>query len=78
MPRAPARTAPLLDDPVETVNEVAAYTKRHPKTICKLIREGKGPAVVRLTEHRIGIRRSAKEAWLARCSVEPKERAADE
>jgi predicted DNA-binding transcriptional regulator AlpA len=68
MKRAPAPAAPLLNDPVETINEVAAYTKKHPKTIYRLIREGKGPTIVRLTEHRIGIRRSATEAWIESCT----------
>jgi predicted DNA-binding transcriptional regulator AlpA len=64
MKTAPNRVTELLDDPVQTINELAAYTKKHPKTLYRLIREGKGPKTVRITSHSIGVRRSAVEAWL--------------
>jgi predicted DNA-binding transcriptional regulator AlpA len=64
-PAAPAYPNSVLSDPVLMIKEVAAYCRKHHKTIERLIRQGKGPATIRITEHRIGIRRSALEAWLA-------------
>jgi predicted DNA-binding transcriptional regulator AlpA len=74
MKRAPVDTTAPLRDPVHSIREAAAYTKKHEKTLYRLIRSGLGPATVRLTPGRIGIRTSALERWI---NAHTQEKAAD-
>jgi excisionase family DNA binding protein len=66
-----ARALPLPAEPanddasdVLTVPEAAAYLRLNPKTLYKLIDEGRVP-YVRIGERRIRMRRSSLVAWLA-------------
>ena len=69
MTDTPTRADPFPYDPIESINEVAAYARKHPKTLYRLIREGRGPDIVRLTERAIGVRRSAREAWINKHTI---------
>jgi predicted DNA-binding transcriptional regulator AlpA len=63
-------------DRVLSVREFTELAGISVDTLRRLIKAGKGPAVVRLSERRCGIRESAGEAWLKARTTEPREMAA--
>jgi predicted DNA-binding transcriptional regulator AlpA len=59
-----AKSAGLFDC-IRTVKLTAEILGIGEPSLRKLIREGRGPTVTRLSPRRIGIRDSHREAWLA-------------
>jgi predicted DNA-binding transcriptional regulator AlpA len=52
-------------DYVRTVKETAAILGIGEPSLRKMIHDGRGPRVTRLSQRRIGIRDSHRDAWLA-------------
>lgn len=50
---------------VLTYEEVCEVTGISLPTLNRLIRDGRGPKIIKLSERRRGIRREALEAWLS-------------
>lgn len=54
-----------IEDPVLPPKIVAATIGLHRATIYEMVREGRFPSPIQLTDTRIGWRRSTIDAWLA-------------
>jgi hypothetical protein len=68
--------APLLDDRCLTFNEWCALNGIGQRTGRRILKSGNGPAVVQLSERRIGITIRANRAWQASRERAPVEGAA--
>jgi len=55
----------MHNDRVLTVKESAAFAALSLSTFKRIIRAGDGPAIVKLSERRIGIREGDLTRWLA-------------
>jgi predicted DNA-binding transcriptional regulator AlpA len=59
------RPPPLTPDFIRSIPECAASVGIDDMTLRRLIQRGQGPATIRLSPGRLGIRDSAWNAWLA-------------